>query len=233
LSPEKEKQSLLRRLITLFTDIPEDAREGVEDYLRLVAAILSSEIAVGLIALWLPGYKNPWMTLLILPVAMALIAHTIWKKGEFWWPKLVYRLAIFTLVASVVSIFFAQTVNELSDRLSIDGIMADKVREIWPTEAEKAEKTRKKAEELKRATVVEQFQLKVGEETSTVEAGPGTHHRLWANKPYQAVSVQMDGSRKLYPMPAGWESWTGAAPAGKLRLIAKEEETIVKIRPGS
>lgn len=86
---------------------------------------------------------------------------------------------------------------------------------------------------------VEQFSLpysdelkkegKVQEETPTVEASPGTRHRLWANKPYMAISVQMDGSRNLYNMPAGWESWIGAEPAGRLRLIAKEEGTIVKI----
>jgi len=75
----------------------------------------------------------------------------------------------------------------------------------------------------------EEFHLKVGEETPTVEAGPGTHHRLWANKPYKAVSIQKDGSRINYSMPAGYETWNGAEPSGRLRLIGIEEDTIVRI----
>ncbi len=77
--------------------------------------------------------------------------------------------------------------------------------------------------------VTEEFVLKVGEEVPTVKVGPGTYHDLRANKPYQAVSVQPDGSRKIYNMPAGWETWTGTAPPGRLRLIGKEKGTIVKI----
>lgn len=75
----------------------------------------------------------------------------------------------------------------------------------------------------------EEFSLIVGKEVPTVEVGSGTRHRLWSNKPYTAVSVQLDGSRILYDMPAGWESWTGAEPMGRLRLIGKKEGTIVRI----
>lgn len=74
-----------------------------------------------------------------------------------------------------------------------------------------------------------EFHLKVGEETPTVEVGLGTHHRLWANKPYLAVSVQHNGSRISYPMPTGWETWNGDEPGGRLRLIGEEDNTVVKI----
>jgi len=56
-------------------------------------------------------------------------------------------------------------------------------------------------------------------EVLTVDAGPGTEHRLRGNTPYRAISVQSDGKRIIYNMPSGWETWTGAAPAGKLRLL--------------
>ncbi|OGG43237.1 hypothetical protein A3G50_01090 [Candidatus Jorgensenbacteria bacterium RIFCSPLOWO2_12_FULL_42_11] len=75
------------------------------------------------------------------------------------------------------------------------------------------------------------FRLKAGEETPTVEVGQGTHHRLWADKPYLAISVQRDGSRITYPMPDGWETWNGDEPGGRLRLIGVEEDTLVRIVP--
>jgi len=76
--------------------------------------------------------------------------------------------------------------------------------------------------------IPEKFNLLVGEEVPTVWVGPGTYHVLEANKSYKAVSVQQDGSVKIYEMSAK-ESWIGAEPAGRLRLIGKEPKTIVKI----
>ena len=76
------------------------------------------------------------------------------------------------------------------------------------------------------------FKLFPEKETPTVWVGPGTYHVLEANKPYKAISIQPDGSRVVYEMPAGRESWVGAAPAGRLRLLAQEPGTIVKIVPG-
>ncbi len=176
------------------------------------------------------------MVSLILLAAMVLITHTIWTKGELWWPKLVKRLALFTLIASIVSILLPQFTSEVARRARVDERLTNAAIKVMPLPGEKPPA-------VQSHPAVEQFSLpysdelkkegKEQEEIPTVEAGPGTRHRLWANKPYQAVSVQMDGTKEFYNMPAGWESWTGAAPAGKLRLIAKEEGTIVKIRPGS
>jgi len=85
---------------------------------------------------------------------------------------------------------------------------------------------------------VEQFTLpysdelkkecKPQEEIPAVEDGPGTLHRIWANRPYIAVSVEADGNRKHFNMPAGWDSWIGHWPPGRLRLVAKEKDTVVK-----
>jgi len=215
-----------------FHSLIDDVRGGIGGYVRLVAAVLASEIAVGFIALWLPGHKNPLMVPLILLAAMALITHTIWQRGKLWWPKLVYRLAIFTLIASVVSIFLPQFTSEVARRARLDERLTNAAIKVMPLPGEKPPA-------VQQQPAVEQFSLPYSDELkkegkeqegiSTVEAGPGTYHRLWANKPYMAVSVQMDGTKNLYNMPAGWESWTGAEPAGRLRLIAKEKGTIVKI----
>lgn len=70
------------------------------------------------------------------------------------------------------------------------------------------------------------------EEVPTFDAGPGTKHRLRGDAPYRAISVQSDGKRIIYDMPSGWETWTGAAPAGKLRLAnakGAKEKTLVEI----
>ena len=70
------------------------------------------------------------------------------------------------------------------------------------------------------------------EEVPTVDAGPGTKHRLRGDVPYRAISNQPDGKRIIYPMPAGWETWTGTAPAGKLRLAnakGAKEKTLVEV----
>lgn len=96
---------------------------------------------------------------------------------------------------------------------------------VWPENNTSPQPTARVAETVK----AEEFSLIVGKEVPTVEVGSGTRHRLWSNKPYTAVSVQLDGSRILYDMPAGWESWTGAEPMGRLRLIGKKEGTIVRI----
>jgi hypothetical protein len=140
-------------LVTIFvtTDprlkqpISADARKGVEDYLRLVAAILASEITVGLIALWLPAHKNPLMATLILPAVMVFITHAIWQKGKSRWPSLVYKLAIFTLIASLTTIFFPQGMTEMSRRVRLDERIASAAREALPLPGEKNERKEKEA----------------------------------------------------------------------------------------
>ncbi len=51
--------------------------DGAETYIRIVAGFLASELAVSLIALWLPAHKNPAMAFMALLVPMVLITYTI------------------------------------------------------------------------------------------------------------------------------------------------------------
>jgi len=114
------------------------AGAGVEDYIRLVAAILASETTVGLIAIWLPAHKNPLMAILLMPTVMALITYAIWqKRGKFWWPKLVYGLAIFTLIISLVTIFFPRSTTEIARRVRLDERIAATAKEALPLPGEK------------------------------------------------------------------------------------------------
>ncbi len=77
----------------------------------------------------------------------------------------------------------------------------------------------------------EEFVLKVGEPVQTVEAGPGTHHRIQSDKKFIAVAIQQDGSERKYEMPAGTSYWNGAGPWGRLLLEGVEDGTRVKIAP--
>lgn len=106
-----------------------DVREGAYDYIRLVAAILASEIAAGFIALWLPAHQNPAMALLVLPVTIAFVTYTIWQEGRFWWPTLVHWLTWFTLIASVFAVFLPRAAHEATNQSkTIDGYLATLLR---------------------------------------------------------------------------------------------------------
>lgn len=77
---------------------------GVYDYVQLVAAILASELTVGLIVLWFPFHVNIPMALLAIPAAILLISYTIYWKGEMWWRGIVYAVGVFTIATPFVVI---------------------------------------------------------------------------------------------------------------------------------
>ncbi len=80
-------------------------------------------------------------------------------------------------------------------------------------------------------SITEEFVLKVGEPIPTAQAGPGTRHIIWSNKPYVAISVRPDNGQWIkYNMPGGQSSWNGAEPSGRLLLEGVIEETTVKIQ---
>ncbi len=72
------------------------------------------------------------------------------------------------------------------------------------------------------------------EEVPTVHVGPGTIHRIRADAPYKGISTKKDGKRVFYDMPAGWETVTGGANAGIMRLVnikgAKKDVLVEIIR---
>lgn len=96
----------------------------------------------------------------------------------------------------------------------------------------------KKAEEGKKVVAaeekvgVEEFSLNAGEERFTVLVGPGTQHRILANKPWVALARddhgtyrRPEGNYRPYEMPAGPSVWNGGPPAGPLLVKGVEDGT--------
>lgn len=208
-------------------------KAAVNDYITLIAAILASELAAGYIVLWLPVHQNYLLSFLAITSVMALISHTIWRGGEFWWPKLVYKLAVFTLIVSLNAIIMPQTMRFVGHL--IEGTDAKIVGGLECLENSNLPQCQKAVlisiSAPTAISPIEEFFLKVGEPVQTVEAGPGTHHRIQSDKKFIAVSIQPDGSEKRYEMPAGTSYLNGRAPWGRILLEGIEDGTRVKIAP--
>jgi len=91
---------------------------GIIEYARIVAAILASELAVGLIALWLPLHNNPLVSLLGLVVGTILVAYAIWQQGALGWPKIVWFTAIATLFIALMAILAPEASNALAEKIA-------------------------------------------------------------------------------------------------------------------
>lgn len=83
---------------------------ALERYIRIVAALLASEIAIGLVVFWVPVHRSPILTFLAILAAIVLVAHWVWQGGELWWPVFTRRLAITTLILIVLANLFPDTV---------------------------------------------------------------------------------------------------------------------------
>src|SRR3989344_30650 len=102
---------------------------GAERYIRFVAAVLASEVAVGFIALWLRAHNNPAMALLTLFAALCLTSYAVWQKGEWWWANIVKWLAVFTLVTAIVASNWPEVFGELaSQEWKLDSSLAAMIR---------------------------------------------------------------------------------------------------------
>jgi hypothetical protein len=56
-------------------------------YTKFIAAIISSEMVIGVIALILPAYQSPALSLLLLLISATLFIYYLWKgTGEWWAP---------------------------------------------------------------------------------------------------------------------------------------------------
>lgn len=79
---------------------------GADRYIKFIAAILASEITMGLLAIWLPAHKNPTSAVLIIISAMVLVCYALWQGSEMkWWKKMVYLTAIETIIAAVIPLY--------------------------------------------------------------------------------------------------------------------------------
>lgn len=103
--------------------------DGVEAYIRFVAAVLTSEVVIGLIALWLRAHQDPPMTFVLLLAALAYAVYQAWQKGESQWPKVAGGIAVFTIFVSAAAISFPQTFAEVTARQErLDSMMLGLLR---------------------------------------------------------------------------------------------------------
>lgn len=95
---------------------------AVDEYVRIVAAILASELTLGLLILVLPLHNFPALSILLMPLVLTVFASWVWKGGEDWWPPFTRRLAIITIGVVVVANLFPQSfmaVEQISN--GVDG----------------------------------------------------------------------------------------------------------------
>lgn len=77
-----------------------------------------------------------------------------------------------------------------------------------------------------RPPVCEEFILVAGRVTATVVVGPGTIHRITAERAWSALAALPSGGQAEVPAPAGDSGWTGAAPTGLLRIVSAEDQRV-------
>lgn len=176
--------------------------DAAYDYLRLVAAVIASELATGLLILWLPVHRNYPMSFLALATVMIFITYAIWRKGKFWWPKLVYRLAFFTLVAALFSILFPQTSVVIS-RLGggVDEKIAGKLECVENPNLPQCQKP-----------------------ASTPSAAPAPTAAI--SVCYDAQDMVVRGEGGIIAMPGCWSGNISIPPQSWFRIVPKGRVTI-------
>ena len=110
--------------------VPSAIVEGGIAYVRLVSAVLASELAIELIALWLPLHNNPVMAGLLLPIAFIFMTHAIWQQAPNAWPRVVRGFAVVSLATAIVMIVFPQTTQWLASQGDLDKSLLDIVSGI-------------------------------------------------------------------------------------------------------
>lgn len=73
-------------------DLPKPLLNGLLTYVRFAAAIVVTELTVGMTAFIAPAHQNIGMALLAIPAILSLLAYLVWKGGGAWWPKYAHFL---------------------------------------------------------------------------------------------------------------------------------------------
>lgn len=80
---------------------------GVDIYIRFISAILTSEIALGLMLLVIPTHLSPILSLFLIPICIGLFTWSLWYGGAVLWPKMagkVLSLAAVLIIGWVVAL---------------------------------------------------------------------------------------------------------------------------------
>lgn len=96
---------------------------AADEYIKIVAAILTSELTIGLLILLLPLHHFPTFSILLIPFGLTLVSAWVWQGGEAWWPPFTRRLAITAIGIVVVANVFPQSflaVDQISNGIDSD-----------------------------------------------------------------------------------------------------------------
>lgn len=183
-----------------------------------VAVAVFGELAIGFYLVWVPVWNHPWL-ILALALTTTLLAMFLILKRQLGWRGGAWFSSMLVLVIIGVTIAFF-----FSGRGGI--------RE-WKEERERRRAEQIVAAQAERAP--EEFILNAGEEIFTVRVGPGTQHRIRANKPWVALS--RDDERGTYRRPDGnyrpenkglSSVWNGGAPRAPLLVRGVEDGTTLR-----
>lgn len=178
--------------------------------------VFGLEMAYGLTLFWVrpSEYPGPFLILLLIILAIiALVVGADWVTGKTVAKTAVLVLAFLALLL-VGSMYFGTPSG-------LPGGSSGKMPPSAP------------ATSVMSSMKMEEYHLSAREEMLTAMVGPGASHRIWANKAFLAISdpLEAGGERVKYNMPSGWSSWNGNPnyPAGRLRIAAKQDGTIVRV----
>lgn len=148
---------------------------------RWVPLYLGSVLAYGVYLFFVPISKNP---VLVLPLigavgAVTLLAIAGARGTAAWWAKSILA----TVAIGITIAFFFGGKKEAE---------AQAVEQVATVQA---------------VARIQEFSLNKGEEKPTVLVGPGSWHRIQANKAWEAVCAQPGENFGRCQMPAGYSSW--------------------------
>lgn len=92
--------------------------DAAESYVRLVAALVASEIAACFIVLLIPAHTNPVLALLLVPATICLVTYAIWIGGVTRWPDIVYWMALGTFLVVVPTLWFQYLLGHTPETIS-------------------------------------------------------------------------------------------------------------------
>lgn len=160
--------------------------------------VIFAELVIGLYLAAVPVWNSPSMIPVLALLVVVLGMWLVLKQQLGWRRGGWFSTALALAILGITIAFF------------FSGGKKAEARE----EAERSEVAR-----------IEEFKLDAGKERATVFVGPGTFHRISADKPWIAISVQPDGTLKEYESPS---SWKGGLSEGLLIVRGVEDGTTLR-----
>lgn len=79
---------------------------GIHWYVRLIAAVISSELAISLIAIFLPLHENQTAATILVTAVLAWVSYAVWWTDKFVWPRYVSWISKISIIVAILLIMF-------------------------------------------------------------------------------------------------------------------------------